>query len=268
LKAAIMAFLPGIFGPKEAPVAAHAAAPVAAPPAGNSATNPATQQPAGQPAPGNNAAAQQQPANSNLDALMKLMTPTAEVIAARARQQEDMNKGIFPEIKPEQIQQSLSNADFTTGLQPEQIQKALAGDAQALMHIMNITARNAVASSMQISQGLVEQGVKTGNERFNSSLDSRFRDLQLRNQNTSNPALQHPLARGMIDSIKSQIANANPRLSPSEVAQQAETHFLQFAKDLAAPTPAQADANKPPEKDWLRYLEDGSVGSSAAGPQT
>lgn len=259
-----MAFLNGIFG-TPSPAPAPAAAPVPSPaPAPNSATNPANPAPnTGAPAP-NNAAAQPQPSNSAMDTLMKLMTPSAEVVAARAAAQENANKGIFPEVKPEQIQASLANADFTTGLQPEQVQKALGGDVTALMAILNTTARNAVASSMQLSQGLVEHGVKTGNDRFSASLDSRFRDLQLRNQNVVNPALNHPLAKGMVQSISSQIANANPRLSPAEVAQQAETLFLQFAKDLTAPTPEQVAANKPPEKDWMRYIDDGS--SDAAQP--
>jgi hypothetical protein len=196
------------------------------------------------------------------------MTPSAEVIQQRQAAQEASQKTIFPEIKPEQIQASLANADFTTGLQPEQVQKALGGDVTALMAILNVTARNAVASSMQLSQGMVEHGVKTGNERFNSSLDSRFRELQLRNQNVENPALNHPLAKGILQSITAQIANANPRLSPSEVAKQAETNFLQFAKDLAAPPPGTPDVNKPPEKDWLRYMDDGSVGSSNVTPTT
>jgi len=236
---------------------------------GNSATNPANPDPSGgnQQQPGN-AAAQPKPANSAMDTLMQLMTPSAEVIQQRQAAQEASQKTIFPEIKPEQIQASLANADFTTGLQPEQVQKALGGDVTALMAILNVTARNAVASSMQLSQGMVEHGVKTGNERFNSSLDSRFRELQLRNQNVENPALNHPLAKGILQSITAQIANANPRLSPSEVAKQAETNFLQFAKDLAAPPPGTPDVNKPPEKDWLRYMDDGSVGSSNVTPTT
>jgi len=262
-----MAFLPGIFGPKPEPVITQLNPTPPGMPAGTSATNPANPAPAGgNPVAPNNAAAQQQPANSAMDTLMKLMTPSAEVVAQRTAQQEAANKGIFPEIKPEQIQASLANADFTTGLQPEQVQKALGGDVTALMAILNTTARNAVASSMQLSQGMVEHGVKTGNERFNSSLDSRFRELQLKNQNVENPALNHPLAKGILQSITAQIANANPRLSPSEVAKQAETNFLQFAKDLSAPTQAQAAADKPPEKDWLRYMEDSSVASSNVNP--
>jgi hypothetical protein len=261
-----MAFLPGIFGPRE-PAPAPPAPPAPNGQQPNSASAPINQQPpSNAPAP-NNAGAQTQPANSSMDTLLKLMTPSAEVTAARAAQQEAAGKPIFPEVKPEEIHAGLANADFTTGLQPDQVQKALGGDVAALMAILNVTARNAVASSMQLSQGMVEHGVKAGNERFSSSLDSRFRDLQLRNQTVENPALNHPLAKGMLQSISAQIANANPRLSPQEVAKQAETNFLQFAKDLAGPTQTQAEANKPPEKDWLRYMDDGSVGSATVNPQ-
>jgi hypothetical protein len=260
-----MAFLPGIFGPREAPAPVPQPV-VIVPAAGNSATNPANPAPNGGPPDGNNAAGQANPANSSMDTLLKLMTPSADVVKANQDRLAAQNATIFPTIKPEEIQASLANADFTTGLQPEQVQKALGGDVTALMAILNTTARNAVTSSMQLSQGMVEHGVKTGNERFNSTLDSRFRELQLKNQNVENPALNHPLAKGILQSITAQIANANPRLSPSEVSQQAQTLFVQFAKDLSGPTPAQAEAAKPPEKDWLRYMDDGSVGSSNVNP--
>jgi len=262
-----MAFLSGIFS-------APAPSPAQPNQQGNQQPNnqqqPAPNQQQGQPnpEPPNNAAAQPKPANSSMDTLMQLMTPSKEVVEARNKQNEMQQQGIFPEVKPEQIQASLANADFTTGIAPELAQKALGGDVQSLMQLINTASRNAVASSMQLSQGLVEHGVKTGQERFSSTLDSRFRDLQLRNQNVENPALNHPLAKGMLQSIAAQIANANPKLSPSEVTKQAETHFLQFAKDLSAPTPAQESLNKPPEKDWLRYLEDGSTTSSNVPPNS
>lgn len=262
-----MAFLNGIFGtPAPAPAAPTppAATPaVAGPPAGQTAaTAPAPAN--GGPAPGNNAGAQPQPANSAMDALLKLMTPSAEVIAARQAEQTAAQAPILPTVTPEQINQSLANADFTTGIPQEVVAKALSGDAAALMQIMNVTARNAVAANLTMNQTLVEQGVRAGNDRLSAGLDSRFRELQLKNQTSTNPALNHPLAKSMLDTFSRNIAIANPRLTPTEVAQQAETNFLQMVKELGAPTAEQVQAAKPPERDWLRYLDDGSASQQPA----
>lgn len=256
-----MAFLDGIFNraPAPAPVAPAAqATPVAGPPAGNSATNPQNPAPAAGPAAPNNAAAQAQPSNTALDTLMNLMKPTPEAIAAQKAAAEAANAPILPAVTPEQIQQSLATADFTAAIPQEQMAAALGGDPKALSAVINAAVRAGVAANVQMSSTLVEQGVQAGTSRFNATVDSRFRELQLKNHTTENPALQHPLARTMVDTFARNIALANPRLSPAEVAKQAEQNFLAAIKEMNAPTPAQVAADTPPEKDWLRYLDGGS----------
>jgi hypothetical protein len=267
-----MSFLAGVFG-------------------GGNQQRPQQQQPQGQQQPqqqpqnGNGsmgpAGQQQQPANSNfqqgnqqqqvpgqgqqtqtgqdsgnpLDAFMQLMTPSKDVLTQQQQQQQQLQQPIFPQIPPEQLQQQISSTNFTQNLNPENIQKALSGDQQAFMNVLNQVAQNAFSANLQMTQGLVERGVTTGVDRFGSTLDSRFRDLQLRNQNSQNPALQHPIGQALLGTVKKQIATANPKLAPDQVHAQAEQMFTQFAQMLVPQqNPGQQDTAKA-ATNWESFLD-------------
>lgn len=260
-----MAFLSGIFGtPAATPTPA---APSAQQP--NSATAPQNQP----PAPGNqqqqqpnNAAAQAQPANSAMDTLMQLITPSPEVIAQRQKQQENQPQGFLPAVPQEQLSQTLNSLDFTQAIPQEQMAAALGGDAKALAAVINSAVRAGVGANLQMSHTLVEQGARAATDRWGSSLDSRFNELQLRNHTPQNPALQHPLAKSMVQSLSKQIANANPNLTPQEVAKQAEENFLLFTQEISGSAnkaqESAKNANAPKERNWLDYLDTPEAGAN------
>lgn len=187
-----------------------------------------------------------------LDSFMQLMTPKADPNAQKPQQQE----GLFGGMTREAIQTHAKSANFAEGLNPEVVQKALGGDVQAFMDAINTVTQNAFAASVQASQGLVEHGVKTGTDRFSSGLDSRFKDYELRNKNSSNKALQHPMGKAFMKMVGSQIATANPQMSAEEIHSKSEEMFLQFAQQINAKPEGQQDPNAKPEQDWLKYLED------------
>lgn len=256
-----MAFLNGIFGsPTPAPTPTPAAP---AQQQQNSAAAPANAAPAPQnqqqAQPQGNAAAQQTPANSALDTLQQLITPSAEVLAARQAAAQNQPTGFLPTVAPDQISAALANTDFTSAIPAEQMSAALAGDPKALAAVINSAVRAGVAANVQMSHTLVEQGVRAGHDRLGSSLDSRFNEIQLRNHTPENPALQHPVAKAMVQGLARQIANANPKLTPQEANRQAEQSFLQMNQDISSAATAQTQQTQqkdvPKERDWLNYLE-------------
>lgn len=203
-----------------------------------------------------------QPANSQLqnggqqnplDNFMNLLTPKQG--ASQGQQQQ--SDSIFGNVPQDQIQQQIKSANFTNGIDQAKVQAALSGDANAFMEVLNGVAQQAFAASFQASQGMVEHGVKAGRTQIESNLDSHFKTYMLKQQTPSsdNPALQHPVGKAFLQSISQQIANANPSMSPAEVAKAAEQNFTEFAKMLA---PQQQQASNQPSQqspDWTSYLQ-------------
>ena len=252
-----MAFLSGIFNKPQA-----APAPVAAPVNSNGSAGPAAQQ----QAPANPGANPQNMANQSaapaaggpvnpMDAYANLFTPKAP--NPTAPKTPTLADPILGALDPTAFRTQIANTNFAANVPQEQIAKALGGDQQAFMDVINAAAREAFAASAQLSHGLIEHGVRTGAERLNSGLDSRIRNFQLKSQNTSNEALQHPAVAPMLNAVKMQIASSNPNLSPDQVQQQAEQYFSQMADVLVAPKQAAAAAAAKPksgETDFSSYI--------------
>lgn len=231
--------------------------------------NPGMQQPGAMNSNGSGGPArsqQQAPANSQmqpggnpanpLDPFLQLMTPPKEVQDQYQQQQQQQSQGLFGEgFTSEAVNQLVGQQNFAGNIDPQEVQKALGGDTQAFMGVLNQVAASAASTAIQASKGMVEHGVKTGTERFGSSLDSRIRNFQLQNQNSQNPALQHPVGKALLSSVKKQIATANPKLSPEEVHQQSETLFMQFANMLVQKPGEENDSQSNSEPNWEAFLQ-------------
>ncbi len=252
-----MGFLSGIFGnQQQQPQQAQ-----------QQAQNPSQQQPQrpqaaqGSGGPAQVQAQQQQPANSQLqngqqqnplDNFMNLLTPKEG-----SQQQQQQPQSIFGNVPQEQIQQQIKGANFTNGIDQAKVQAALSGDSAAFMEVLNGVAQQAFAASFQASQGMVEHGVSTGRKQLEGSLDSHFKNYMLKQQTPSSdsPALQHPVGKAFLQSISQQIANANPQMSPAEVAKAAEQNFTEFAKMLAPQQQQPSSQSSQPAQDWTSYLQ-------------
>jgi hypothetical protein len=194
------------------------------------------------------------PANP-LDNLQKLLTPSKEVLTREQQMQQQQNASLWGDVTPDKINTSVQGMDFLQGVNlQEHTTKFQAGDFSSLPDLLNAAVRAGMSSSIQMTQGMVEHGVRTGGERITSSLDSRVRDYQLRNQTSQNPALQHPVGKTMLQSLTKQIAKANPTMSPEEVQRLGEDNFVEFAEMILKPKQEAAQkASEPQGVDWTAW---------------
>lgn len=251
-----MAFLPGIFNRTPAAPAAPAT-----PVNSNGSAGPVGQQPAGPANPGAAPAAMPgapaAPAvgtpTSTMDMYTNLFAP--KPVDPNAVKAPTMADPILGALDPAAFRTQIAGANFAASIPQDKMQAALAGDVAAFADVINMATREAFAASAQLTHGLVEQGVRTGADRVNGSLDSRIRNFQLKSQNTTNEALSHPAVAPMLNAVKTQIATSNPNLSPADVQAQAEQYFTEMAQALTAPKQAAADAAaKKSEFDFSSYL--------------
>lgn len=182
-----------------------------------------------------------EPANP-LDAFKDLFTPPTEEEAA-AQQTFDPSK-IF-NINPEQIKESVSKLNFAQGVTQEQVQAIQAGGEEAtraLLTIMNTTAQNAFMQAMMGSAQLVQQGLTQANNSLDARLQQGIKQQQFSNQLLeANPALNHPAAAPILDSLKASFAAKFPQASSTELAKMAQEYLSNFAQvaNPQAPQPTQ-----------------------------
>lgn len=135
-------------------------------------------------------------------------------------------------LDPKKLGEATGKMEFTRGIDPALVQKALQGDAASFLGILNTVSRNAFTAALSTTVGMTERGFGSFKERYDNTLDGRFRDYQVNSMQSTNPALKHPAAAPVIAGIKQMIASQNPNMAPAEVQSQAEAYFLAMGKAM------------------------------------
>lgn len=130
---------------------------------------------------------------------------------------------------PSKILEAANQQDFLRSAPQELLQKALGGDMQSMLDLINHSTRQALGLSLQLQTATTEQAGKRIGERFNQSLPSKFKELSVRNQKPNNPALEHPAVKQVMESIRDRITAKNPDKRPEEIQAMTEDYFQQFS---------------------------------------
>lgn len=164
---------------------------------------------------GQQQAGQAQQAQSPIDMLAELMqTP---------KQQSGAQSDYF-NVKPEELQQITSAAQFNQGIDPEMLSKAQAGDVKSLMSVQEQMMRNMMGQMLQMTVGITKHGVEHGSSQLRDSLP---KDIARRNASESLLA-KNPMAKPFADMIIPNLQSKNPHWSPEQLAGEANKMLEQF----------------------------------------
>lgn len=235
-----MAFqFPNIFGtrPAAAPAPAAPGAP-AAPATGQPPTAPALSagataapafaglNPPAAPAP----VAPPEPPKNPLDAFTKVWeTPDPSKTTP-----DPLAAPIFG-ADPAKLQEAARSIDFSKSVPPELMQRMMAGnDPAAIAEMMNLAVQQAVGLSAQLTAQTTEHGFSQYSKRLDQALPGRVSRVQLDQQSSSNPALQHPAAQPLVKMARDAMAASNPGKSPQEIAAMADAYLMQVGSEVFA----------------------------------
>lgn len=157
---------------------------------------------------------------------------------------------------PTKIAEAAGQMDFLSTVPQEQMQKAMNGDFQAMMQIMQHVARQSLTTALQVSTTTVEHAGSRIGARFNEAFPTKFKQHNLEQQRPSNPVLEHPAAQDMLKSVRQRFAQQNPDLPPQQIQQMAEDYFLTFSRELMNGDPTtqqQRTAQAPRETNWTQW---------------
>jgi hypothetical protein len=167
-----------------------------------------------------------------LDAFKDVWKP-ADVQAQSA----DPFSAPYLNLDESKLQQGLKQVDFTRGMNPELIQKAMSGDAQAFMDVLNHTSRESFAQATRLQAATTESALRKQSDRVKEYLPNAVKAQNLSSQPINNPALDHPAVQPLLQVLRGQLAQQNPNMSPSEIAARAENFFLSSAQAVNAHNP-------------------------------
>lgn len=162
-------------------------------------------------------------------------------------------------IDRKKIQEAASTMNFTAGIAPEKLKAIAAGgeDAvKALAEIVNQVGQNVYENSALATTALIEKSLGTAGERFNSSLESKFKSFQsTQSLAAENPALRDPKFAPIVDSFRDRAITKFPNASAAEINGYTNEFFNEFIGALQAPEVAKkTQAQQSQGIDWDKWL--------------
>lgn len=218
---------------------------------------PAPQQaaaPVAAPAPAADTAATQ---GSPLDSLTTIWDTAMDADGKPVAAPADPTAADIFSFDPAKVNESAGKLNFTANVDPEMVTRALGGDQQAFMDVINKATQNAFAAATLNTGKLINQGHATNNQRFSSTLPTQIRKVQLEQTETTNPILQHAAAQPMVQALKTMLFAKNPNASPADVTRQVENWMVGLGTAIADATPEsqqKQQAAKAGEQDWSNFL--------------
>ena len=156
------------------------------------------------------------------------------------------------------LQESVKGMSFTN---PEvlnaHMQKALQGDQNSLMELLNSVAREVYARNAKLSATLSERAATTTADSLRGQLPQHMRDFAAEEglQNL-NPAYNHPAAKPMVTALKSQFSQKYPNATSGEITKMVSTYLDNFSKATKMPDPASQDSRTQNQTDvnWNNFF--------------
>ena len=193
---------------------------------------------------------------SPLDQFTKLFAPDEN------KKQEENNPFA---LDPTKLRDSARGIDFTKQISSETLEQISAGGegAQAaFLKAMNEVAQANYAYAAMLATKTAERAVQTTLERVNTLVPDLVRKMRTDEEFSSNPALNHPAAKPLIQALIPQFASKYPDASPKELKQMASEYLQSFGKlfqsdedaGLVDKTKTKRELRQPQETDWSQFL--------------
>lgn len=145
----------------------------------------------------------------------------------------------------EKFSQAVAGMDFTKSIPPELMQKALAGDAQSLMGLLNRVGQNAFSAATISSRDMVEHANKKAGGSFEQQVKEAVRvALSEQNLTKANAAFNDPLVTPLLREINNRIRAKFPEASPEELAKQSQQMLMQIATKIVSGSPEEVARQK------------------------
>lgn len=179
----------------------------------NGATLPGQNQNNGQPGGGQNA--QNQPSNNPLDSYSKLWD----------NPQNNSDTPPAFAIDPKIMDQVVGSQDFTQGIDPEVMQKALTGDAQSLLNIIQQVGRNTYRASIEHGGMLTDKFVGAREKFGEGRISSKVRSELTTHALSTTPSFQHPVVKRQLVEVAQRFQAQNPEATPQQIAEMSRKYM-------------------------------------------
>lgn len=154
----------------------------------------------------------------------------------------------------DKLQEIASKQNFTANVDPELMKKALSGDAESLLAIINSSAQNAYARSLEHTSSLSDSYVNSRFEYEGKSFGNKVKEQLTTSELGNTPGFDHPIVKAQLTSTAKDLAKMYPDASPQEIAKKARDYVTSLAQAINPQSKTEAESNSAKETDWDKYF--------------
>jgi hypothetical protein len=170
---------------------------------------------------------------------------------ASSEQQQQQAKGAF-DASLQDFDGLVGNQNFVRQEDAELAAKALKGDTQALMDMLNAVGRRAVASSAFISTQVAKHGVTSELETYGKKLPTQLaeREFNTMFEGPQSGVLADKRVSALAPDMAAKFRKEYPDAPPAAIKRAVEKYFT----EMVGYKPAEQETSKRPENDWGNFF--------------
>lgn len=167
---------------------------------------------------------------------------------------------------PQKIAEAAKKLNFSRSVDPALVQKALAGDQQAFMNVLNNVAQQTFALAAQAATQVVGRHTDNVREHIMSELPSHLKSFAAQdNLLSENPAFSNPAVQPLVLAVQEQLARKFPEATSDQLRKHAIKYLQQVGAIISAPSSAEGEqtpgeplggsriGQKKQDIDWLNW---------------
>lgn len=132
--------------------------------------------------------------------------------------------------------------DFAKTIDPALAQKALAGDVQAFIQVIDAAAKQSFIAATQATSHLVDRQTSATVQHMQKNLPGELKRFQsAETLLAGNPQLSHPAAQPLLSVIQTQLANQFPQATAAELATHAQSYLAGLLNAVQKPAPVESN---------------------------
>jgi hypothetical protein len=137
-------------------------------------------------------------------------------------------------LDPKGLMEAASKVNFTAHIDPELVTKALGGDSQSFLEVLNQASRYGFAAATASSGELIKNSLNSAQTVLHDNvLPGAFREHQISHALTqSNPIFSDPSVAPMLGMLKDQLTSKFPTASPEQIAATAAEYLGQMSSKI------------------------------------
>ncbi len=156
-------------------------------------------------------------------------------------------------IDPKVLGEAAGAMNFTQGVPQELMTKATTGDANALVEVMNLVARNAYQHSLSHSSALTDRFVAARSEFDLKGINSKVTQGLTSAALADSPNYSHPVVRKEFDRVANAFQAQNPDSTPAQIVE-ATKKYMKDMQDALHPTAKTEAAGADGPTDWGKWI--------------